>query len=180
LKNSLDSSTAFRHLPAPAIDLETREQGRIWLLPPYNYSFRRIGNELSVSLGTVHKWRQELENEGLLREDELKNSDAYTAEQIFSFVIETALMSEHELAAYCREKGLYVEQVKEWKAISLRAHQTKAENKYKQDTLRRADKKKIKVLEKELARKDKALAETAALLVLREKFNALWEIGEDD
>ncbi|CAK2183997.1 hypothetical protein VCRA2119O147_5460002 [Vibrio crassostreae] len=42
------------------------------------------------------------------------------------------------------------------------------------------DKKRIKILEKELARKEKALAETAALLVLREKFNALWEPSEED
>lgn len=167
-------------MPAPAIDLETREQGRIWLLPPYNYSLRRIGNELNVGFGTVHKWRQELKDEGLLHEDEGKNNEAYTADQIFSFVIDTASLSERQLAAYCREKGLYVEQVKEWRTISLQAHQTKSESKYKQDCLRRADKKKIKVLEKELARKEKALAETAALLVLREKFNALWETSEED
>jgi hypothetical protein len=44
----------------------------------------------------------------------------------------------------------------------------------------RIDKKRIRSLEKELNRKDKALAETAALLVLREKYNALWEIGEEE
>jgi len=167
-------------MPAPSVDLETKEQGRIWLLPPYNYSLRRIGNKLNVGFGTVHKWRQELKDEGLLPEKEEKNNEAHTAEQIFSFVIDTASMSERQLAAYCREKGLYVEQVKEWRATSLQAHQTKPESKYKQDSLRRADKKKIKALEKELARKDKALAETAALLVLREKYNALWETSEDD
>lgn len=167
-------------MPALAIDLETRNQARTWLLPPYNYSLRRIGNELNVGLATAHKWRQELKEEGLLREDEENNIKAYTAEQIFSFVIDTAVMSERELASYCREKGLYVEQVKEWRTISVQAHQKKTESKYKQDSLRRADKKKIKQLEKELARKEKALAETAALLVLREKFNALWETNEED
>jgi hypothetical protein len=44
----------------------------------------------------------------------------------------------------------------------------------------RDDKKRIKQLEKELLRKDKALSETAALLVLREKFNALREESEED
>ncbi len=167
-------------MPVASIDLETREQGKILLLPPYNYSLRRVGSELSVAVGTVHKWRQELKNEGLLQEGKVQNTESFTPDQIFSFVMESSRMSEHQLAAYCREKGLYVEQVKEWKAASLQAFQTKSESKYKQDTLRRADKKRIKVLEKELARKDKALAETAALLVLREKFNALWETSEDD
>jgi len=167
-------------MPVPSVDLKTREQGRIWLLPPYNYSLRRIANELEVAVGTAHKWRQELKDEGLLCEGEVSNNDDYSADQIFSFVIDTASMSERQLAAYCREKGLYVEQVKEWKTISLQAHQTKPESKHKQDSLRRADKKKIKALEKELVRKEKALAETAALLVLRKKYNALWETSEED
>ena len=167
-------------MPKPGVDLETREKGRIWLLPPYNYSLRRVASELELAPATVHKWRQELKEEGLLRDNEDQNRNHYTAEQIFSFVIETAAMSEHELAAYCREKGLYVEQIKEWRTSSIQVHQQKEDNKHKQDCLRRADKKKIKQLEKELARKEKTLAETAALLVLREKYNALWENNEDD
>ena len=168
-------------MPALPIDSETKEQGRILLLPPYNYSLRRVSEELGVGTTTVHKWRQKLREEGLLHPEDIeeRNND-FTAEQIFSFVIETATMSEHELSAYCREKGLYVEQVKTWRAISIQAHQPQKEIKYKQDIKRRADRKRIKELEKELARKDKALAETAALLVLREKFNALWENSEED
>jgi hypothetical protein len=54
------------------------------------------------------------------------------------------------------------------------------DSQYKLDTARRSDSKKIKSLEKELNRKDKALAETEALLVLREKYNALWDNSEED
>jgi transposase-like protein len=164
----------------PTIDIKTKEQGRIWLLPPYNYSLRRIANELSIGAATVSKWRKELVSEDLLKEDVEQKTENFTAEQIFSFVIETSTMTEHELAEYCRSKGLFVEKVKEWRTISIQAHQSKAENQYKQDSIRRSDKKKIKTLEKELARKNQALAETAALLVLREKFNALWETSEED
>ena len=38
----------------------------------------------------------------------------------------------------------------------------------------------IRELEKELRRKDKALAETAALLVLKKKANAIWGDEDDD
>lgn len=162
------------------IDIDIREQGRVWLLPPYSYSVRHIADKLSVGNGTVHKWRQELKEEGLLPDNVDSSNEQYTAEQIFAFVIETATMSEHELSAYCREKGLYVEQVKKWRIASIQAHQPKKESKHQQDSQRRADRKRIKELERELARKDKALAETAALLVLREKFNALWENNEED
>lgn len=43
-----------------------------------------------------------------------------------------------------------------------------------------SDQKKIKTLEKELNRKEKALAETAALLVLQKKAQELWGEPEDD
>ena len=75
---------------------------------------------------------------------------------------------------------MYVDHVKQWKVLSIAAHTAKQESQYKLDSARRADKKKIKSLEKELSRKDKALAETAALLVLREKYNALWDNSEED
>ena len=167
-------------MPNIAVDLETKEQGRIWHLPPYNYSIRRISSELRVAVGTVHKWREKLKDEGLLEEQEKPNNDEFTAEQIFAIVIQTATMSEAELASYCRENGLYVEQVKAWRISSIQVHQPQKESKHKQDAERRADRKKIRELEKELARKEKALAETAALLVLREKLDALWENSEDD
>ncbi|MBE8574874.1 transposase [Vibrio sp. OPT18] len=89
-------------------------------------------------------------------------------------------MTEHELSAYCRANGIFVEQVKQWKIASIQAHQPKKNPSNKIDSSNLADKKQIKILEKELARKEKALAETAALLVLREKFNALWETSEED
>ncbi len=161
-----------------AIDIKVKEQGKLWLLPPYNYSLRQIAKELDVGISTVSGWRQELIAEGQMKQEGAERNNDLTAEQIFSFVIETATMSERELADYCRQKGLFVEQVKEWRVASIQAHQPKSTVKH--DPEKRHDKKRIKQLEKELARKDKALAETAALLVLREKFNAVWDNSEED
>ncbi|HGZ7315433.1 TPA: IS3 family transposase, partial [Vibrio parahaemolyticus] len=105
----------------------------------------------------------------------------YSAEQRFFIVIETATMSERELAEYCRSKGLFVDDVKAWRALSIKAQSTtSASMSHKENKQLREERRKVKALEKELARKEKALAETAALLVLREKFNALWETNEED
>ena len=41
-------------MPVPSIDLETKEQGKTLLLPPHNYSLRRVGSELNVAFGTAH------------------------------------------------------------------------------------------------------------------------------
>ena len=43
-----------------------------------------------------------------------------------------------------------------------------------------ADQKQIKQLKQEIKRKDKALAEAAAILILRKKLNALWGEDEDE
>jgi len=167
-------------MPAVPLDLEVKQQGLDLLLPPYSYSIRHVASELDVGVSTVQKWRQELVKDGHQFSEEKHSETTHTPEQKFAAVIETAMMSEHELAQYCRQHGLYIEQIKQWKAISIQAHSDKHVSKHKQDVARRADKKTIKKLEQELQRKDKALAETAALLVLREKYNALWDNSEDD
>ena len=98
----------------------------------------------------------------------------------FAAVLETAALNESELSAYCRERGLYPNQVKEWRAACEQANDwDRAQNKRLQDNTRNADKR-IKELQRELNRKEKALAETAALLVLRKKAQAIWGEFEDE
>lgn len=90
-------------------------------------------------------------------------------------------MSERELAEYCRSKGLFVDDVKAWLALSIKAQSaTSTSVSHKENKQLREERRKVKALEKELARKEKALGETAALLVLREKFNALWDTSKED
>lgn len=87
-------------------------------------------------------------------------------------------MNEIELSKYCRSKGLYVEQIKEWKDICMQANGGVAEEASRLNKEMKSKDKEIKALEKELNRKEKALAETAAILVLRKKLNTL--LGTDD
>ncbi|KHH87441.1 transposase [Escherichia coli] len=121
--------------------------------------------------------------QGLLPENEKITSvdvEDWTPERRFSVVLETATLSEMELADYCQRMGLFVEQVKEWRAISIQAHEKKLTENIRTNRALRDAKNKLRELEKELKRKDKALAEAAVLLILREKFNALWDNSEED
>ena len=161
------------------IPTELKEQALMRLLPPYSWSLRQVANEIGSSPSTIFTWRKQLEDEGLLMPREDENTER-SAEQIFTFVLESALLSEIELAGYCREKGLYVDQIKQWKQSCIKANIPDAVKITERAKKSRADRKRIKDLEKELNRKEKALAETAALLVLREKFNALWEEREEE
>ncbi|MCS3835682.1 hypothetical protein HNR03_000262 [Pseudomonas sp. JAI111] len=73
-------------------------------------------------------------------------------------------MSEIKLGEYCRRKGLYPEQIKAWRQAFISGQKTeKAQSKD----------------DRELRRKDKAPAETAALLVLRKKLNDYWGIEDN-
>jgi hypothetical protein len=67
-------------------------------------------------------------------------------------------------------------QLEEWRAVALAGFKSKSE--VKKD--KAADARHIRQLERELVRKDKALAEAAALLVLQKKVQAIWGDADDD
>lgn len=151
------------------------------LLPPNNMTVAALARAEAISEQTLYNWRSQAKREGRPVPGRRTTSEQWSAEAKLATVVETATLSEAELSQYCREKGLHVEQVKRWKAESLTGFQRSAEQEkaFKQQS--KADKERIKKLQQELRRKDRALAETAALLVLRKKLDALWEDsnGED-
>lgn len=83
-------------------------------------------------------------------------------------------MTETDLAEYCRKKGIYAEQIERWKNACMQANGGVAEEANRLNKALRQRDKELKLMEKELLRKEKALAETAALLILRKKANAIW------
>lgn len=89
-------------------------------------------------------------------------------------------MTENELSQYCREKGLYPEQVKNWRSECMQGFSSTKEQQAEVKRQAKADKQEIKALKRELRVKEKALAETAALLVLRKKLNAFYGIENEE
>ena len=95
-----------------------------------------------------------------------KLTDEWPAEAKFAVVLETAALSEIELSEYCRRKGLYPEQVSNG-AKPVFSQQSARALQQAEKAQSKADKKRIRQLEQELRRKDKATAEAAALLILQ-------------
>ena len=112
--------------------------------------------------------------------DSDKTPNGWTSRAKFAAVMETAAMNETDVAAYCREKGIFVEQLAQWRVACEQANDWDQASEKELKSATKADRKKVAKLEKELARKEKALAEAAALLVLRKKYNALFEDPEDE
>lgn len=158
---------------------EMKERAIMHLLPPYNWSLRQVADDIGAGISTVHGWRQRLEMEGLITQKK-DQTDNRSPEQIFTILLETATLSEYELAEYCRKNGLYAELIRLWKQNCLTANMPQHRQLAETQRATRVEKTRIRQLEKELCRKDKALAEIAALLVLQEKLSALRDDEEDD
>lgn len=148
------------------------------MLPPYNISVPELSNETGIPKDTLYGWRckhRKTTGNGVLK---LAFSNNLCSEEKFAVVVESAGLNEAELSEYCRRKGLYPAQINEWRASCEQANASAA-NKLDQTKLK-AQAKQIKQLEAELSRKEKALAEAAALLVLQKKIQALWGDPEDE
>lgn len=95
-----------------------------------------------------------------------------------SVLIETTTLSEIELTDYCRKMELSVNQVKEWRAISIQINKMgRTGSCYTKKEFHEA-KVRLRELESELLRKDNPLTNTATLLMLREKINTFWDCNE--
>jgi transposase-like protein len=129
---------------------------------------------------TLYNWRKTWRLQGEVVPASEKDPDGWGATDKFTVVLETAGLNATELSAYCRERGLYPEQVERWRQASQDANEkpvlTLKEQK-ELERLRAQDQREIKRLKQELRRKEKALAEAAALLIASKKIQAFW--GED-
>ncbi len=155
---------------------EERKQALIRkMLPPHNIPVMQLVEEEGISDVTLYTWRKQARDQGIIVSKPKKSSSKRTAEDKLAIVIETASLNEAELSEYCRKHGLYPDEISQWKSDFVTGGNTRS----KAETVS-AEKRRIKELEKELRKKEKALAETAALLVLRKKANAIWGDGGED
>ncbi len=128
-----------------------------------------IAKELGVSKATLYKWVREAGNMATY------SNNSFDSSAKLQILKETYSMSGEELSIYCREKGIFEHQIKifEEELLNLKVKPIPVSKKELE-----TQKLKNKELKKELRRKEKALAETAALLVLQKKFQALFQDEE--
>ena len=149
-----------------------RERAVARLLPPESSSVETVSREIGIGVATLERWRSEALSKPA-------TTRAWTAVARLEAVIATAAMDEAGKSAWCREKGLYPAELEKWRQSATAAlaapEETRASPQQTRKTQRR-----IKELEREVNRKDKALAETAALLVLSKKLSAVFGEGADE
>jgi len=154
------------------------------MLPPSSMSVSELAKQENIPYGTLYTWKQihidkGNKNNNLKSQSKTYCTKQWTAEQKLATIIETSTLSEQERHEYCRKNGLYSTDIESWKAVIIKGtEQNVAQIKTDKNELKNL-RSENKTLKKELHRKEKALAETAALLVLRKKLDALWEEKED-
>lgn len=149
------------------------------MLLPNNMAIRRLSQEEGISEATLHKWRAEARGKGQLMPDADAGPEGWSSRDKFAAVLEAAALNEADLGEYCRKLGLYPAQIATWRAACEQANDWDRTSAARLGRATKEEKKRVRDLERELARKDRALAETAALLVLRKKASAIWGDGED-
>ena len=150
------------------------------LLPPLNLSMAEVSRREGVSEMSLSNWRKQLSSEGSAVYENKQSAQNWSAETKFAVVLEASGLSEIDLGEYCRRKGLYPEQISAWRQAFITGQKSEKAQQKEDREQSRKDKKRIQELERELRRKDKALAETAALLVLRKKLNDYWGTDNED
>ena len=157
-----------------------KEQAVGKMMAPNAMSVAQVTRETGVSEQTLYNWRNRFRHEATAVPADPSNPEHWSGESKLAVVIETAALNEEELAEYCRRKGLYVEQVTRWREAAIAGAETLRPLSGAERRELQQERKKTRKLEKELKRKEKALAEAAALLVLQKKAQAIWGDGEDD
>src|SRR5690606_33811663 len=99
-----------------------------------------------------------------------KRAQHWSVQQRLQALLDTHNLPPEELNAWCRERGLFAHQLTSWKAEFCAPAKPSADA-----TEMRKLKGELAAMQRELTRKEKALSEAAALLVLQKKYQALWE-----
>ena len=140
------------------------------LLPPESSPVAEVSNKVGIGVATLERWRAE----GLAGAADDRPA-RWTAAARLEAVIATAALDETARSAWCREHGVFPTALDAWKRDAIAGLGEPAG----EHPAAKQEQRRVKELERELRRKDKALAETAALLVLSKKLQAIFHQGED-
>lgn len=150
------------------------------MAPPQSLTVAEVARQEGISTATLYNWRKVAKERGAVLPSRSTAPSQWSSEKKFRTVLETASLSEGEFSEYCRSKGLQPEWVETWRNACVGANASIEQQQRQTRQAVKAERQHVKKLQRELKYKDKALAETAALLTLSKKAKAIWGPSDED
>ncbi len=151
---------------------EFRSQMVRKMIGPPALSAFALSHEVGVSQTTLSRWFRDASKVAPMskrKKSGARRPQDWSAADKMAVVLEASSLSEEELGAFLRHRGLHQAQLEQWKAQMLQGLEPPARRSKTSPEARR-----LRALEREVLRKDKALAEASALLILKKKAAAIW------
>ena len=140
---------------------------------PGAVSGQALSRESGVSQGTLSRWLSDARTLPIVSDSKAKPK-LRTPEEKMRLVLASSALEGEELGAFLRREGVHEVELRDWRKAMLEGLSGG------RGRLLSSDSKTIKSLEKELRRKDRALAEAAALVLLKKKAQALGLLDPED
>jgi transposase len=143
-----------------------------------NRTVKDICNELGIPLPTLYSWVKKV----TIKEDSMSNKQGrpqdLSGREKFNLVIEYKTLPDSEKGSFLRNKGIHTAHIEAWESLIVSSFDlnSKASEHFKRQ---QASDLEIKTLKADIAKKDKALAETAAAIILKKKALLIWGIPEE-
>jgi len=146
---------------------------------PGGLSAVRLSQEVGIAHQTLSRWVKEYGKLGEMGK-KTKGVQGWSSEEKLEALLESSHLEGQELGEYLRRKGLHSADLECWKQETLEGLKSVGRGRPKKDPEILELRKDKKSLQRELRRKEKALAEASALLVLKKKAELIWGVSEDD
>jgi len=144
-------------------------------------SANMLAQEVGIGQPTLSRWLRDARSvdgmSGKKKNDQRSKSKSWSTEEKLRVLGKAAQLTNEELGQFLRSEGVHEATLREWQeaaATGLAAASGTRRNKKSPEA------KRVKELERELRRKEKALAELAALITLQKKVQAIWGDGADN
>ena len=148
------------------------------ILPPNSETLAQVSRDMGISIPTLIAWKKSAASSDNIDIENTDDECQLSSEEKFDIVVLTAHMNETEFGEFARNKGIFVEQIEQWRLICRQANANFGQVCKRYNALLKEKDEEIKEIQRDLAKKNKALAEMAAELVLRKKCMAIW--GEEE
>jgi transposase-like protein len=147
------------------------------MLGPSAKSATALADEVGIHQPTLSRWLRDARILNGTMSHQKKTTQKWTSSEKLRIVLAASQLKDDELGAFLRREGVHEHHLERWRSAVLAALDEEGAKKPRGPS---PEAKELAIVQRDLRRKDKALAEVSALLVLKKKADAIWGVVDDD